>query len=70
MIQMMEDDEIMDHEMSTAAEVARIIKRLEERQITPELARAQLHYMITTARTAEDLNVASTAYGQVHSIEI
>ena len=55
----------MDHETSEVKEVARIIKRLGSEQISCEFAKAQLHYMMETARTAEELETAYAAYEQV-----
>ena len=66
---MTEKDEIMDQEISVDEGVERIIKRLENGQIRPEYAKAQLHHMIDTVRTVEELNTAYTAYSRVISVK-
>ena len=66
---MTKKDEIMDQEISVGEEVERIIKRLENGQIRPEYAKAQLHHLIDTVRTVEELNMAYTAYSRVLSLK-
>jgi len=55
----------MDTTVNIAEEVASILDRLRKGTIKPVFAKSELHYIISAARTVEEVNAAYQTYSQM-----